>query len=154
MCASVRIRTDTTLDQDCVVLKATAFVRSSCTVCLKATVFVCTSCTDVSWLTTCMNFNTRIKIKKKKTKFPFCVTLKLKHCLSYWCPHQLDSCLATDITSTNCHHTNVQNVVLGTGSGCPVGQDIQVLLVSKVKNSVVVCRQVDSTSVLSGPKLQ
>ena len=92
--------------------------------------------------------------QRKTTKFPFCVTLKLKHCLSYWCPHQLDSCLATDITSTNCHHTNVQNVVLGTGSGCPVGQDIQVLLVSKVKNSVVVCRQVDSTSVLSGPKLQ
>ena len=40
---SVRIRTGTTLDQDCV---------------LKATVQVCTACMDVSLLTTCMNFNT------------------------------------------------------------------------------------------------
>ena len=40
---SVRIRTDSTLDQDCV---------------LKATVQVCTSCMIVSLLTTCMNFNT------------------------------------------------------------------------------------------------
>ena len=37
MCASVRIRTDTILDQDCI-LKATVFVCTSCTVCLKATV--------------------------------------------------------------------------------------------------------------------
>ena len=40
---SVKIRTDTTLDQDCV---------------LKATVQVCTVCMVVSLLTTCMNFNT------------------------------------------------------------------------------------------------
>ena len=40
---SVRTRTDTTLDQDCV---------------LKATVQVCTACKIVSFLTTCMNFNT------------------------------------------------------------------------------------------------
>ena len=40
---SVRIRTDTTLDQDCV---------------LKATVQVCTACMVVSLLTTCMSFNT------------------------------------------------------------------------------------------------
>ena len=40
---SVRIRKDTTLDQDCV---------------LKATVQVCTACMIVSFLTTCMNFNT------------------------------------------------------------------------------------------------
>ena len=40
---SVRTRTDTTLDQDCV---------------LKATVQVCTACMIVSLLTTCMNFNT------------------------------------------------------------------------------------------------
>ena len=46
-CASVNdllsIKTDTTLDLDCV---------------LKATVQVCTACMIVSWLTTCMNFNT------------------------------------------------------------------------------------------------
>ena len=46
-CASVndslRIRTDTTLDQDCA---------------LKATVQVCTACMDVSLLKTCMNVNT------------------------------------------------------------------------------------------------
>ena len=40
---SVRIRTDTTLDQDCV---------------LKATVQVCTACMIMSLLTTCLNFNT------------------------------------------------------------------------------------------------
>ena len=40
---SVRKRTDTTLDQDCV---------------LKATVQVCTACMIVSLLTTCTNFNT------------------------------------------------------------------------------------------------
>ena len=40
---SVRKRTDTTLDQDCV---------------LKATVQVCAACMVVSLLTTCMNFNT------------------------------------------------------------------------------------------------
>ena len=40
---SVRIRTDTTLDQDCV---------------LKANVQVCTACMIVSLLTICMNFNT------------------------------------------------------------------------------------------------
>ena len=40
---SMRIRTDTTLDQECV---------------LKATVQVCTACIVVSLLTTCMNFNT------------------------------------------------------------------------------------------------
>ena len=40
---SVRIRTDTTLDQDCV---------------LKATVQVCTACMIVSLLTTCLNLNT------------------------------------------------------------------------------------------------
>ena len=57
MCASVRIRTDTTLDQDCV-LKATVFVCTSCTVCLRATVQVCTACMDVSLLTICVNFNT------------------------------------------------------------------------------------------------
>ena len=43
---SVRIRTDTTLDQDCV---------------LKATVQVCTACMIVSLLTTCMNFNNKCK---------------------------------------------------------------------------------------------
>ena len=40
---SMRVRTDTTLDQDCV---------------LKATVQVCTACMVVSLLTACMNFNT------------------------------------------------------------------------------------------------
>ena len=40
---SVRIRTDTTLDQDCV---------------LKANVHVCTACMIVSLLTTCLNLNT------------------------------------------------------------------------------------------------
>ena len=40
---SVRIRTDTTLDQDCV---------------LKANVHVCTACMSVSLLTTCLNLNT------------------------------------------------------------------------------------------------
>ena len=44
---TVRIGTDTTLDQDCV---------------LKATVQVCTACMIVSLLTTCMNFNMITKI--------------------------------------------------------------------------------------------
>ena len=48
---SVRIRTDMTLDQECV-LKATVFVFTTRTVCLKATVQVCTACMDVSLLTT------------------------------------------------------------------------------------------------------
>ena len=39
---SVRIRTDTALDQHCA---------------LKATLQVCTACMDMSLLTTCMNFN-------------------------------------------------------------------------------------------------
>ena len=56
MCASVRIRTCTTLDQDCI-LKATVF-RMYIVHCLKAIVRECTTCIDVSWLTTCMNFNT------------------------------------------------------------------------------------------------
>ena len=56
VCASTRIRTDTTLDQDCV-LKATVFVYTSRTVCLEATVQELYS-VHVSWLTTDMNFNT------------------------------------------------------------------------------------------------
>ena len=49
---SVRIRTDTTIDQDSV---------------LKATVQVCTACMIVSLLTTCMNLNKKInKVKKSK----------------------------------------------------------------------------------------
>ena len=59
MCASVRMRTDTTLFQDNV-LKATVFACTSCTVCLGATVEICTACMDVSWLTTRMNFNTHL----------------------------------------------------------------------------------------------
>ena len=54
---SLRIRADTSLDQDCI-LKATVCVCASCTVCLKATVRECTTCMDVSWFTTRMNFNT------------------------------------------------------------------------------------------------
>ena len=50
---SVRIRTDTTLDQDCV---------------LKATVHVCTACMIVSLLTTCLNLNTNRKMKKNEKK--------------------------------------------------------------------------------------
>ena len=57
---SVRIRTDTTLDQDCV---------------LKATVQVCTACKVVSMLTTCMNFNTPFYARfasqtRKKARLP------------------------------------------------------------------------------------
>ena len=48
---SVRIRTDTTLDQDCA---------------LKATVQVCTACMDVSLWTTCMNFKRGKKKEKDK----------------------------------------------------------------------------------------
>ena len=43
VCASMKIKTDATLDQDCV---------------LKATVEVCTACMVVSLLAPCMNFNT------------------------------------------------------------------------------------------------
>ena len=50
-------KNDITLDQDCI-LKTTVFVCTSPTVCLKATVRECSTCTDVSWLTTCMNFKT------------------------------------------------------------------------------------------------
>ena len=57
VCASTRTRTDTTLDQDCV-LKATVLVFTSCTVCLKAIVQECTACMDASLLTTCVDFNT------------------------------------------------------------------------------------------------
>ena len=49
---SVKMRTDTTLDQDCV---------------LKANVHVCTACMIVSLLTTCLNSKKK-KIKKKKKK--------------------------------------------------------------------------------------
>ena len=70
-CASVndsmRIRTDTTLDQDCI-MEATVFVCTSCTVCLKATVRKCTTCIDVSWLTTCMNLNRNRRQRKTKNK--------------------------------------------------------------------------------------
>ena len=50
---SVRIRTITALDPDCV---------------LKATVQVCTACMVVSLLTTCMNFNKNQKSKKSEKK--------------------------------------------------------------------------------------
>ena len=50
---SVRIRAETTLDQDCV---------------LKGTVQVCKACMVVSLLTTCMNFNSHKKVENKKTK--------------------------------------------------------------------------------------
>ena len=50
---SVRIRTDTALDQDCV---------------LKATVQVCTAFMDVSLSTTCMNFSKKSKNEKNKNQ--------------------------------------------------------------------------------------
>ena len=62
MCASVRIRTDTTLDQDSVLMKAT--------------VQVCTACMDVSGLTTCMNFITFVFFGK--IHFYFFSSLQVK----------------------------------------------------------------------------
>ena len=61
---SVRIRTDATLDQDCV---------------LKANVHICTACMIVSLLTTCLNFKTppvaqvapfRCKIRESNAEVP------------------------------------------------------------------------------------
>ena len=59
----MRIRTDTTLDQDCV-LKATVFVCTSRTVCLKATVQVLYSVHG----RVMVNFNKKEKGKRKKEK--------------------------------------------------------------------------------------
>ena len=64
--ASTRIRTDTTLDQDCV-LKATVFENTSRTVCLKAIVQVCKACMDVSLFTTCVRVR-RGRIHKTQTQ--------------------------------------------------------------------------------------
>ena len=71
---SVRIRTDTTLDQDCV---------------LKATVQVCTACMIVSLLTTCLNLNTpplaqvapfRCKIRESNAEVPLDTKLSKHVC--------------------------------------------------------------------------
>ena len=71
---SVRIRTDTTLDQDCV---------------LKATVQVCTACMIVSLLTTCLNLKTpplaqvapfRCKIRESNVEVPLDTKLSKHVC--------------------------------------------------------------------------
>ena len=61
---SVRIRTDTTLDQDCV---------------LKATAQVCTACMIVSLLTTCLNLNILVKKTLKTEKEKKKIDKKKRH---------------------------------------------------------------------------
>ena len=90
---SVRIRTDTTLDQNCV---------------LKATVKVCTACMDVSLLTTCMNFNTPPLAPFRESNAEVTMDTKLSKHVCHVC--QLKAFMLQSVEATTTAHVPSQPV--------------------------------------------